>query len=135
MQTTFCDLRTKDVINVVDGKCLGHIIDMVFDCKCGKILGLIVPGEDKLFHIFKSNDQIFVPWCNICKIGEDVILVELYSGGGNCVRGCSTGIKKLNIEENYKEAYESGKNQNYNNNYEQNNIYTQTVTPDDYNTI
>lgn len=78
METTFCELKNKEVINVIDGKRLGHIIDMVFEQNCGKILGLIVPGMQKSWNWFKPCDNIFIPFSNICKIGRDVILVELF---------------------------------------------------------
>lgn len=78
METSFCELKCKEVINVVDGKRLGHIIDLVFETSCGKILGLVVPGE-KSWNIFKTNEDIFIPYSNICKIGYDCILVELFN--------------------------------------------------------
>jgi len=85
MDVTFLELRCKEVINIIDGKRLGKIIDILFYTKQGRICGLIVPG-DKSFNIFRRNDDILVPWKNILRIGEDVILVELflgnYRGGG-----------------------------------------------------
>lgn len=75
IQLTFCELRRKDVINIVDGRKLGRIIDIVFNIK-GQIQGLVTPGIRR-WGIFKSNDNIFVPWRDIKKIGEDVIIVEL----------------------------------------------------------
>lgn len=79
METSFCELKAKEVINVVDGKQLGHIIDLVFDTQYGKILGLVVPGEKSGWNIFKSVEDIFIPYNNICKIGYDCILVELFN--------------------------------------------------------
>ena len=82
METSFCELKSKEVINVVDGKRLGHIIDIVFETQCGKILGLVVPGSKSGWNIFRSVDDVFIPYSNICKIGYDCILVELYSQTG-----------------------------------------------------
>ena len=79
-EVTFCELRCKQVVNVVDGKCLGHIIDIVFDLKCGRILGLVTPGWRRWF-LFRPREDIFIPWRNVCKIGDDVILVELKPHG------------------------------------------------------
>lgn len=45
---TFCELREKEVVNTVDGRKLGRIIDMVITCE-GEVLGLIVPGQKKSF--------------------------------------------------------------------------------------
>ena len=79
MESSFLELRCKEVINIVDGKLLGHIIDMVVDLKTSCIKGFVVPMSKGMFSFFKSNQEVFIPYKNICKIGEDVILVELYS--------------------------------------------------------
>lgn len=76
METTFLDLRSKQVVNIVDGKVLGHIVDMIFDTCTSRILGFVVPGGKGMFNFFR-NEEIFVPYCNICKIGDDTILVKL----------------------------------------------------------
>lgn len=74
---TFCELREKEVINMVDGRRLGNIVDIAFTCG-GQVFGLMVPGCRRLFRSWGSgSDRIFIPWRNICKIGSDVILVEL----------------------------------------------------------
>lgn len=79
METTFLELKCKQVINVVDGKTLGHIIDIVIDIKSCKVLGLIVPSPSSgWLSCFRSGKEIFIPFDCICKIGVDVILVELY---------------------------------------------------------
>lgn len=77
METTFFAMRCKEVINVCDGKSLGKISDMVFDMFSGQIYGLLVPSNVGIFNIFHACDEIFIPYQNICKIGEDVILVDL----------------------------------------------------------
>ena len=77
MDLTFCNLRNKDVINICDGKNLGNITDMVIDSCCGKISGIIVPANKCFFNFFKSNNDIFIPYNRICKIGKDIILVDI----------------------------------------------------------
>lgn len=77
METSFFAMRCKEVINVCDGKSLGRISDIVFDMFSGQIFGLLVPSTAGFFTIFHSCDEIFIPYQNICKIGEDVILVDL----------------------------------------------------------
>ena len=79
METSYLELRNKEVINVVDGSLLGRIIDIVFDIRTSRILGFVVPGVKGFFNIFKSCPEIFVPYRNICKIGDDVILVEIFN--------------------------------------------------------
>ncbi|MDR3318655.1 MAG: YlmC/YmxH family sporulation protein [Clostridiales bacterium] len=75
IQLSFQELKCKDVVNVVDGKKLGRIIDVVFDIK-GRVEGMVTPGFRKMLFM-KASDDIFIPWCDIKKIGDDVILVEL----------------------------------------------------------
>lgn len=72
---SFLELKCKTVINTRDGKNLGHIIDIVFDLK-GRIEGIVTPGFKKFF-VLKAVDDIFIPWCDVKKIGEDTILVDL----------------------------------------------------------
>ena len=74
METSFEELREKEVININSGKKLGHIIDVVFDLTSSKIMGIILPGEKK---IFKKGDDIFVAVDEIQRIGDDVILVGI----------------------------------------------------------
>lgn len=78
METTFQELKQKQVINVVDGKTLGRIVDFVMDIKSCKIIGFVVPNCSGWGGWFKSNKDLFIPFNCICKIGVDVILVELY---------------------------------------------------------
>ncbi len=88
MECSFLELRCKEVINVVDGKKLGHIIDVVFELNSGRINGFVVPGDRSFWNVFKSGNEIFIPFCQICKIGEDSILVEIYSpSDNNCGQG------------------------------------------------
>jgi YlmC/YmxH family sporulation protein len=75
MDLTFCGLREKEIINVADGKRLGKLLDIVMT-GTGKIIGFVAPGERRFFKGGADNN-VFVPWCNVCKIGDDVILVEL----------------------------------------------------------
>lgn len=87
-ETTFLELRAKDVINVVDGKRLGRILDIVINLRNGRVMGLVLPGNKNFLGLFKSNGELFVPFRNICKIGNDVILVELYYNNVNKVSSC-----------------------------------------------
>lgn len=103
METTFSELRQKNVINVLTGRILGNVIDIAFDLRLNCLLGIIVPGSKSFFNIFSCSKQIFVPMSNICKIGEDVILVEVIE---NCkkkkkpVRVFDMGEDKANVENN-----------------------------------
>ena len=77
METSFTELRNKEVINVLTGRLLGNVCDIVVDFRKNIILGLIVPGSKSFFNFFKACHEIYIPYNSICKIGEDVILVEV----------------------------------------------------------
>lgn len=83
METSFQELKCKQVVNTVDGKCLGHITDIVFDVATACTLGFVVPQSTGFFGIFKGNKDLFIPFDCVCKIGVDVILVELYINTNN----------------------------------------------------
>ncbi len=51
--------------------------DVCADLETGTITSIIVPGSNKLFNFFSSNNEIEIPWQRIKCIGEDLILVEL----------------------------------------------------------
>ena len=84
-QYSFTEMSRKAVINVADGRELGHVCDMVFN-NCGGIIGFVVPGKKSFFKSITSSDNVFIPWNRIIKIGSDVILVELV---GATARTCS----------------------------------------------
>lgn len=69
------DLQSKDIINLVDGKRVGTIIDVDID-QTGQINELTV--QKKRF-IFFSGGTVGVKWSEIDKIGKDVILVNIKS--------------------------------------------------------
>ncbi len=71
------DLRARDVINILDGKKLGNIIDIDLDLENGKVLALVLPGRNRGFSIFSKREDIIVPWEKIIRIGKDVVLVEV----------------------------------------------------------
>ncbi len=71
------DLRARDVVNILDGKKLGNIIDIDLDLENGKVIALILPGRTRGFSIFSKREDITVPWEKIIRIGRDVVLVEV----------------------------------------------------------
>ena len=72
---SFSDLRTKDVVNVGDGRRLGRPIDIVFDTHA-RVKGIVTPCPKKTITL-KREEDILIPWNAIIKIGDDVILVDL----------------------------------------------------------
>ncbi len=78
MDFSFLDIRCKEVINIVDGRCLGHVTDVIFNMQTCIILGFVVPATKNFWSVFKNANEIFIPLSQIRKIGDDTILVELY---------------------------------------------------------
>lgn len=80
MDITFNELRNKEVVNTQDGRKLGRVIDLSMSLG-GQVLGLILPSDKAVFRCVNSNNCLFVPWRNICRIGDDIILVNLSNQG------------------------------------------------------
>lgn len=73
----FSELKCKDVINVKDCRKLGRVCDLEFDeCK-GCLRKICVPGDNKLLSFLRCEPDIEIPYCNICQIGPEVILVDI----------------------------------------------------------
>ncbi|MCK8823710.1 YlmC/YmxH family sporulation protein [Fuchsiella alkaliacetigena] len=72
------ELKQKEVINVNNGERLGLIRDIELDLKAGKIESIIVPGEKKVWSFFAKDNDLIIAWDQVEKIGEDVVLVNLY---------------------------------------------------------
>lgn len=75
--TRYSMLRQKEVVNILDGARLGYICDLVVDVTSGKVCAIVVPGPSRFSFLFKGERDSVIPWGNIRKIGEDVVLVEL----------------------------------------------------------
>lgn len=76
MELSYTYLRTKEVVNVVDGRKLGKICDVVFCYPENRVTGIVVPGGVGLF--WRKREE-FIEMRNIVKIGDDVILVNIRS--------------------------------------------------------
>lgn len=73
----FLDLCQKEVIDVNDCSRLGCVSDIEFDCECGRICSIIVPGPGKYLGILCKDYEFCIPWVKIIRIGPDIILVDL----------------------------------------------------------
>lgn len=71
------ELRKKEVINVNNGRRLGMITDYDILLPEGRIEAIIVPSSNMFGGFFRSCRPVTIPWCNIRKIGDDVIIVDL----------------------------------------------------------
>ena len=56
------DFRTKEVINIRDGRRLGNIIDMEFNLHEGRITAIVVPGTSRFLGLLREEDDIVIPW-------------------------------------------------------------------------
>jgi YlmC/YmxH family sporulation protein len=74
------ELRSREVVNISDGRRLGLINDFEIDMATGQIKAIVVPGPSKLIRIFTRSEDQVIPWERIIKIGVDVILVEALGG-------------------------------------------------------
>jgi YlmC/YmxH family sporulation protein len=75
MVCRIAELRMKEVISVTDSKRVGFVSDAEFDIVNGKMLNLIVPGASRGLGLFGREENV-IPWDNILRIGEDIILVD-----------------------------------------------------------
>lgn len=70
------DLQNKDIINVIDGKKIGIIIDITIN-EDGTLSSLIVEKTKSLLSRLSSSSELEIKWKQITKIGSDVILVSI----------------------------------------------------------
>ena len=69
-------LRQKEVINIADGKRLGFVGDVEINFAEGAIDAIIIPGPGRFYGLFGKPEEHIIPWKNIVRVGDDIILVE-----------------------------------------------------------
>ncbi|MBE3597677.1 MAG: YlmC/YmxH family sporulation protein [Limnochordaceae bacterium] len=79
MQLRASELRSKDVINIADGRKLGNLYDLDVDVETGRIRSLILPAGGRGGWFRARERDVEIPWQDIVRIGVDVILVDLPS--------------------------------------------------------
>ena len=78
---TLSELRTKEVIDVHDGKRLGRVMDLEFCPQSSQVTALVVPAETSFLQSLRGEKcGMVIPWENISRIGDDVILVSVPQG-------------------------------------------------------
>ena len=70
------DLQSRTVINLLDGKNVGNIIDFEINDE-GSVIGFVVEKYKFLISSFSSKKELLIKWNQVKKIGEDVILVDV----------------------------------------------------------
>lgn len=76
MEINYTQLKKKKVVNVLDGRDLGKVTDLILTYPEGKIIALIV-GKKSFFQ----DDSLLINLCCVNKIGDDTVLVSLNSLG------------------------------------------------------
>ena len=76
MANRSADFRQKEVISITEGRRLGYISDIEIDFEKGVIDSIIIPGRSRLFGLLGSAEDLRIPWNDIYKIGDDLILVK-----------------------------------------------------------
>ncbi|SHJ44671.1 YlmC/YmxH family sporulation protein [Tepidibacter formicigenes] len=71
----------KEIVNLTTGERLGIIAesDLIVDESTGKIISLVIPKDRSFFSFKRDNKVLEVPWKNVKKIGNDMIIIE-YEG-------------------------------------------------------
>ena len=70
------DLRSKEIINVLDGNRMGFAGDIALDLKQARITHLILCGRNRCFGLLGREPDLFIPWEQVETIGEETILVR-----------------------------------------------------------
>ena len=74
---TFLDLKQKEVINCKDCKRIGCVADVEIDPCSGQICALIVPAPVHLFSCFGKSEKYYIRFCDVVRIGPDIVLVDV----------------------------------------------------------
>ena len=73
---TVYELCERDVVNVTTGQNLGKVDDISFEPETASITGVILYGRLKLFGLLGREEDRYIPWDRVRRVGEDIILVE-----------------------------------------------------------
>ncbi|PWU68942.1 MULTISPECIES: YlmC/YmxH family sporulation protein [Gracilibacillus] len=73
---TLSAMQMKDIVFIEDGTKIGNLTDIEINVEIGRITNLVVATKSKVFGVFGESREIIIPWENVMKIGQDVILVK-----------------------------------------------------------
>jgi len=77
MSIKFSELQCREVICVSSGQRLGFVSDVRIDISEGKVCAIVVPCPGKLLPVPGRHEDYIIPWSAICKIGPDILLVDV----------------------------------------------------------
>lgn len=86
MLSKISDLFCKEVICIGDGRRLGFVADARLELPEGRLCAIIVPGPSRCFGLMGCRDDYVIPWHCICRIGPDIILVDIKPEDCRCIR-------------------------------------------------
>jgi len=71
------DLQSKDIISLKNGRRIGKIIDAEINNQ-GRIIYLVIETKKNIKNFMSQNTETKISFDDISKIGEDVILVNMW---------------------------------------------------------
>ena len=80
MGTRLTNLQCTEVICVGDGRRLGFISDVELEVPEGCVSAIVVPGPCRVLGMFGRREDFIIPWKCICRIGPDIVLVDIKPG-------------------------------------------------------
>ena len=80
MGTRLTNLQCKEVICVGDGRRLGILSDVEREVPEGCVSAIVVPGPCRVLGMFGRREDFIIPWKCICRIGPDIVLVDIKPG-------------------------------------------------------
>ena len=80
MGTRLTNLQCKEVICVGDGRRLGFISDVELEVPEGCVSAIVVPGPCRVLGMFGRREDFIITWKCICRIGPDIVLVDIKPG-------------------------------------------------------
>ena len=87
---TLAELRTKEVIDVHDGKRLGRVMDIEFCTADSRVTALVVPAETAFLQTLRGEKcGLVIPWDRLAQRAEsDARLLPVYAGVCRESGGC-----------------------------------------------
>lgn len=76
MESRIAELRYMEVISLSDGARFGCVGDLEVDLTSGRVRSLVIPGRRRLFGLLGREADLYIPWEQVRRFGEDIILVD-----------------------------------------------------------
>ena len=82
---TLSELKQKEVVDLADGRRLGKVMDLEFSLKDSCITALVVPADTSFLQSLRGEKcGLVIPWEDVYRIGDDVVLVTIRKGEPCC---------------------------------------------------